>query len=193
MSSSTNSTRLIQTPKSEEHPVTHGSARRVRAVSHEEGGREGARRWAYAMRCVMRRAGSRHGEWDGIMDACHAHQDACTSQQQLRTRPECLSARQGCWRSCSHKPPAASRAELARLSCPHDPIEETRTSVRSCQRARCRATAANSAAALFCLQISRISLFYHSGCMPNFNLTPQAASAFPRTPNPSVWDRLTRG
>ena len=127
------------------------------------------------------------------MDACHAHQDACTSQQQLLTSSGRHGARQRCWGSGSHEPPAASRAELARLSRPHDPIEATRTSVRSCQRARCRATAANSAVALFCLQISRISLFYHSGCMPNFNLTPQAASAFPRTPNPSVWDRLTRG
>ena len=160
---SANSTRLIQSSKSEEHTVTHGGARRVRAVSHEEGGREGARRWAYAMRCAMRRAGRRHGEWDGIMDACHAHQDACTSQQQLRTRPERLSTRHGCWGNGSHEPCAAHRVELACSCRLHESLELTHASVRSCARARCRRRCADSAGSPPCLQNQYIAVNPTSG------------------------------
>ena len=77
--------------------MTHGDARRVRAVSLKEQKREEPWRRAGAMRCAAGRAGGRHGARDGTVEARHAHQDACTNHQQLSMLSERLSACHGYW------------------------------------------------------------------------------------------------
>ena len=136
MPSSASSTRLILSSRSEEDPVTHGSARRVRAVSHEEQWREGAQRRAWAMRCATRRAGRRYGAWDGCVGARYAHQHASSSQQQLHGEPERLSARSLLLGMACDGSIAAKRVELGFSSRLHDPLEETRTSAARQQRQR---------------------------------------------------------